>query len=251
MHLLRIRPCLLIAMALAGCAAPRPTPAPLADASTVAPMNASAWHMVPLPGKESTRYTWTRKEGRPALAAESTSSASMYRHALRVEPEALGAVSFSWWVSELVPGASVADAEREDAPARVLLGFAGDIGKLPFRTRMLFDMAEALTGEKPPYATLMYVWDAQAPVGSVIVNPRTDRVRKIVVDSGPAGLRRWRDHRRDLAADYRLAFGEAPGRLVSVAVMTDSDNTRSSASSWYGPVHLHEPADGRAPPRGN
>ena len=45
-------------------------------------------------------------------------------------------------------------------------------------------LAEALTGERPPYATLVYVWDATAPVGTVIINPRSDRIRKIVVDSG-------------------------------------------------------------------
>ena len=85
----------------------------------------------------------------------------------------------------------------------------------------------------------MYVWDARAPVGTVIVNPRSDRVRKIVVDSGPMNLKRWRDHRRDLRADFELAFGEEPGPLRSIAVMTDSDNTGSRALSWFGPVTLY------------
>ncbi|MDP1069050.1 DUF3047 domain-containing protein, partial [Klebsiella pneumoniae] len=85
---------------------------------------------------------------------------------------------------------------------------------------------------------LMYVWDSALPVGTVVINPRSDRIRKIVVDSGPAELRRWRDHRRDLAADFRLAFGEEPGPLTSIAVMTDSDNSRASARAWYGPVEL-------------
>jgi hypothetical protein len=75
-------------------------------------------------------------------------------------------------------------------------------------------------------------------VGSVIINPRSDRVRKIVVDSGAQHLRQWRDHRRDLAADFRLAFGEEPGALKSVALMSDSDNTRSSAMAWFGEVDL-------------
>ncbi|MDP3613420.1 MAG: DUF3047 domain-containing protein, partial [Rubrivivax sp.] len=56
--------------------------------------------------------------------------------------------------------------------------------------------------------------------------------------SGPAKLRRWRDHKRNLAADYRLAFGEEPGPLAAIALMTDSDNTASRAVSWYGPVTL-------------
>lgn len=231
-----LRPALLsAALLLSACATTAPTPP--ADAGAAA--HGDGWHAVPLPGKESTRYSWTRKDGRPALGAVSEASASMYRQHVQRAPGSLGEVSFSWWVQDLVAGGSVADAAREDAPARVMFAFGGDIAALPMRTRMLFDLAEALTGEKPPYATLMYVWDAQAPVGSVIVNPRSDRIRKIVVDSGPAELRRWRLHRRDLAADFRLAFGEEPGALRSIAVMTDSDNTRGSAASWYGPIDLH------------
>lgn len=219
-----------MALALAACASPRgPEPAALPG----------GWHPVPLPGKLSTLYGPAHKEGRYAVAAYSERSASMLRKRVDFAPERLGAITFSWWVSELIAEASVADIDREDAPARVLFGFGGDIGKLSARTRMLFDLAAALTGEAPPYATLMYVWDAQAPVGTVIVNPRTDRVRKIVVDSGPTKLRQWRDHRRDLAADFRLAFGEEPGPLQSIALMTDSDNTRSHAKSYYGPVTLH------------
>ena len=197
------------------------------------------WHAVPLPGKAETRYTVVDKGGRPALGAVSEASASMWRKRVSVAPPEFKTVSFSWWVDTKPTLANVADVDREDSAARVLFGFAGDINGLPTRTRMMFDLAEALTGEKPPYATLMYVWDATAPVGSVIINPRSDRVRKIVVDSGTAQLRQWRDHRRDLAADFRLAFGEEPGLLISMALMSDSDNTRSSARAWYGPITLH------------
>jgi Protein of unknown function (DUF3047) len=209
-----------------------------ACAGTPKPSDTQGWHEVRLPGKEVTRYAWGEKDGRPALAARSERSASMWRRHVERAPQALGTVSFSWWVQDLVAGASVAEASREDAPARVLFAFAGDRSKLPARTRAMFDLAEALTGERPPYATLMYVWDASAPVGSVIINPRSDRIRKIVLDSGPAKLRQWRDHQRDLAADFRLAFGEEPGALAAVGLMTDSDNTASQAAAWYGPVHF-------------
>ncbi|MDP1899173.1 MAG: DUF3047 domain-containing protein [Rubrivivax sp.] len=229
--------CCFAAALLSGCASPdRHAPPGPADALAATP---GEWHAVPLPGKAHTRYSWAHKEGRSALLAQSARSASMFRRHVQVEPQALRDVSFSWWVQDLIKDANVADADHADAPARVLFGFAGDVARLPMRTRVLFELAEALTGEKPPYATLVYVWDAQAPVGSVIVNARSDRIRKIVVDSGPGQLRRWREHRRDLAADFLLAFGEAPGALTSIAVMTDSDNTRSNATSWYGPVALH------------
>jgi hypothetical protein len=101
----------------------------------------------------------------------------------------------------------------------------------------MFELAELLTGEPPPFATLMYVWEGSAPLESVIVNPRSDRIRKIVVDSGPAMLGRWRDHQRSIATDFERAYGEAPGALRSIALMTDSDNTGGSARTWYGPLH--------------
>ncbi len=213
----------LAALLFSGCATPPPA-------------GHTDWQAQPLPGKESTQYEWTQKDGRRALAARSQASASLWRKRLDPAVPVPAEVRFSWWVQDLVPNANVSDLKREDAAARVVFGFAGDVKKLPFRTRALFDMAQALTGEAPPYATLMYVYDSSLPVGSVVVNPRSDRIRKIVLDSGTEPLRRWRDHRRDLAADFRLAFGEEPGALVSVAVMTDSDNTSSQGHTWYGPV---------------
>ncbi len=218
---------------LVGCASPS-LPPPATQA--LGAVNGAGWQAVLLPGKDPTHYAWGEKDGRPALSATSERSASMWRRKVELPAGTLGELSFSWWVEDLVPDANVAEQDREDAPARVLLAFGGDVSRLPQRTRMMFELAEALSGEPPPYATLMYVWDGSAPVGTVIVNPRTDRIRKIVVDSGPQNLRSWRDHRRDVVADFRKAFGEDPGPLQAVAVMTDTDNTRSRARTWYGPV---------------
>lgn len=221
---------------MAGCAsAPERDPAqPMAPATDAA----TDWHGVRLPGKALTQYRWEHKAGRRALAARAERSASMWRRSLSLPPERIGEVAFSWWVDQLIEGASLVHAEREDAPARVLFGFGGERSRLSARNRALFELAHALTGEEPPFATLMYVWATQAPLESVLINPRTDRIRKIVVDSGAAQLGRWRDHRRQLAHDFQRAFGEAPGPLLSVALMTDADNTRARASAWYGPVQV-------------
>jgi hypothetical protein len=72
----------------------------------------------------------------------------------------------------------------------------------------------------------------------VIINPRTDRIRKLVVESGVARKGLWLDYSRDISADFKLAFGEMPGKLTSIAFMTDTDNTQSEAAAWYGPVTL-------------
>ena len=84
----------------------------------------------------------------------------------------------------------------------------------------------------------MYVWCNKREPGTLITNARTDRVRTIVVESGPKKLGQWLDYERNIRADFERAFGEAPGALVGIAIMTDSDNTRSTTRAWYGPVSL-------------
>jgi hypothetical protein len=216
---------LLLAAALAGCAAPAPAPQ-------------DGWHDVALPGKQRTHYRWHGEGAALELVATADRSASMFRRHIAAGGAPPAEVLFSWWADALPEGADAANADASDAAARVMLAFGGDASRLSQRNRMMFELAQAVSGEAPPYATLVYVWDAKAPVGSVIVHPRSDRVRKIVIESGPAALGQWRSYRRSLAADFELAFGESPGPLQALAVMTDSDNTRSRLTARYRDIEL-------------
>ena len=208
-----------------------------ADASLgTGPAASEGWHDVPLPGKRPTRYAQAHKDGRVCIHARADGSASMWRRKVNVSADQLGRARWNWRVDRLNAQASVADVDREDAVARVIFAFDGDRSRLSARNRAMFDLARALTGEEPPYATLMYVWSNHLPVGTVVNNRRTDRIRKLVIQSGAAGVNRWQDYERDIRADYERVFGAAPGALKAVALMTDTDNTASEVKAWYGPV---------------
>jgi hypothetical protein len=58
----------------------------------------------------------------------------------------------------------------------------------------------------------------------------------IVIESGSDKLNQWIAEKRDIAADYRKAFGEDPPAISGIAIMTDSDNTGESATAWYGDI---------------
>jgi hypothetical protein len=234
------------AAALTGCAVPGAEwgneeaidGSPWGEQSSPTVARPGAWVHHTLPGKSPTRFEYVRKDGRDALAVLARSSASMLRSPVRIEPEELGRVRFSWKVPALIEQADMAVRDKEDAAVRVILAFEGDRSRLSSRDAALSEAARLLTGEPMPYATLMYVWCNRRPAGTVIVNPRTDRIRKLVVESGGGRLGRWLDYERDIRADYERVFGEKPGALVGIAIMTDTDNTRSSAEAWYGPVRL-------------
>lgn len=155
-----------------------------------------------------------------------------------MSPNELCKLTFSWKVPALIASADMALIDTDDSPVRVVLAFEGDRNLFSTKNAMLSELSHALTGEPLPYATLMYVWCNTCAVGTVIINPRTDRIRKLVVESGSPHLNQWTDYERDIHADFEAAFGEAPGSLLALGIMTDSDNTRSTARAWYGPIQL-------------
>ncbi|PHM21861.1 MAG: hypothetical protein CK604_04670 [Curvibacter sp. PD_MW3] len=199
------------------------------------------WLHWPLPGKQATDYVPGQMEGREVVAVRADASASMLRQRVRIEPQDLGTLHFSWKVPALIAQADLAQRDAADSPVRIVLAFEGDRARWSFKDSMLSELAHALTGEPMPYATLMYVWCNTRTPGSVIVNPRTDRIRKLVVESGRGNLNQWLDYERDIRADFTRVFGEPPGALVGIAIMTDSDNTRTMTRAWYGAVQHRMP----------
>lgn len=198
----------------------------------------TAWQHLTFPGKSPNQFNYARKDGRDAMAVTASSSVSMLRSKVRIEPTELGSVRFSWKVPQLINGADMALRDADDSPVRIVLVFEGDRSRFSARDALLSELALTLTGEEMPYATLMYVWCNKREPGAVIKSPRTDRVRKLVVESGARKLNQWLDYDRNIRADFERAFGEKPGALVGIGIMSDSDNTRSTASAWYGPLRL-------------
>lgn len=202
------------------------------------PSGGDAWQPFLLPGKRFAPFELVRDNGGPALTVRAEQSVSILRRRFDKGLPQVGGISFSWKVDALPDGARLGEAGKDDASVRVLLAFDGDRSRWAGRNQRLSEMSRLLTGEELPYATLMYVWANHEPPETIIANPRTDRIRKLVVDSGTEHIGQWRDHERDVRADFLRAFGEPPGPLLSVAVMTDTDNTSSRLKVWYGPMRL-------------
>lgn len=233
--------CICLVAGLGACAHPpgdSPASVP-AGATTWTPAQIARWQPMHLPGKRITSYALGEHSGRAAVRAQADSAVSMLRQPLRVEPDRLGHLEFAWNVPALIDGADVGRRHLDDSPARLVLAFDGDRSTFSAKDAMLSELAHAMTGEPLPYATLMYIWCNTRPVGTVVHSPRTDRIRKLVVASGPQQLNQWLHFRRDVRADFELAFGEAPGALLTIALMTDSDNTQSSTLAWYGGIALN------------
>jgi hypothetical protein len=243
----------LAAALLAACATRLPAPPAAPDITAFSALRpgadldgpTAAWRpWIISPARTRTRYELVvdAPSQRVVLKAQGAAAASGLEQRLDVDLAQRPRLAWAWRLGLADPGADLRERARDDSPARVLLFFDGDIAALPAREQLLRETATLLTGQALPYSTLAYAWDPRLPIETVVPHTLTRQLRTIVVASGDAALGPWQTFERDIAADYRRAFGRAPGRLVGVGVLTDSDNTRSQALAWYGDIRLLPPA---------
>jgi hypothetical protein len=241
---------LLVLLVAAGCAVHQgePSQQPHASRESISLPTFSAndagglpagWEpLIVLRTKKPTAYQLVRKDERTVLHARAESASSGLMHHVSIDPKKQPWLHWQWQIAGLVKSADNSQKTTEDSPVRIILGFDGDKDALPFADQILFETAKVVTGHDFPYATLMYIWGNKAPVDSVIRSPHSGRIKMLVVEKGADGIGQWRNFARNIVEDYQQAFGEKPGRLIGVGVMTDTDNTGESVEAWYGDIKL-------------
>lgn len=235
---------------LTGCSTPptaEPAAEPVLAAAEVPPFSGTPAGALPAGWRpyamrrdlKPTRYAVVRDGARQVLHASAASSATGLRCAVQIDPARFGQLRFSWRVREAPVQANVGVAEHDDCPARLVLAFDGDDARLPMRDRLFFEQVELFTGQRLPFATLMYVWDGgRHALESVHRNHRTARIQYLTVESGAHRCGRWLHYERDIVADYLRVFGELPGPVIGVGVLTDADALKTELEAWYSDITL-------------
>lgn len=246
---------LAMSLAVAGCASGPPAEPPAGSAAaarvapaagTVAKFSAgpagglpSGWMpMVIFKNKNRTDYRLVTERDRTVLRAFSSNASSGLMQRVSIDPQEQPWLHWQWKISTL--GEHIAHAQElmEDTPARIILGFDGDKESLSFSEQILFETAKLLTGHDFPYATLMYEWHGKEPAGTIRHSKRSSRIRHVVVENGTDSVGKWREFERNIIEDFERAYGEKPGRLIGVGILTDSDYTGESVETWYGDIRL-------------
>jgi hypothetical protein len=188
--------------------------------------------------KQPTEYRLVQDGAQVVLHARAVAATGGLLHPVNLDVRGAPLLRWRWKISQVIADADNAVAAKEDSPARIVLGFDGDLSRLTAKDRTASALAKSATGRALPYAQLMYIWSTKAPVGSVIQHPHSQRVRMVVAASGSANAGKWVTLSRNVYADFKRAFGEEPGALTDVGVLTDSDNTGASVEAWYGDIRF-------------
>ena len=124
---------------------------------------------------------------------------------------------------------------------RVMIGFDGDSSKLGFKDKFKSSLAQAASGQPLPYATLMYIWGEKVPLDSITVSAHTSRIRMLALNVDDKGIGKWQSFTRNVVDDFKRAFNEDPGKVISIQLLTDTDNTGGDALAYYGDISFGPP----------
>jgi hypothetical protein len=237
-----MRPCLLFALLLSlmpahNARAAAAAPAVPAFSQMRADGAIPGWlPLKPAPKAADTRYSLVTENGIVVLKAEATKSMSGLSYPIRVDLRQTPILRWRWKISAPVNSADMTKKSGDDYAARIYVMFDYPTEKLSLATRLKLKLAASIYGQSIPTAALNYVWDNRQPIGTVQANTYTDRARMMVLQSGATKAGLWQTETRDLAADFRLAFGEEAPDVVAIALASDTDNTGETVTAWYGDI---------------
>lgn len=199
------------------------------------------WREQRVPRAAASELALVAEEGATVLRARARAGAGAAIHPVKA-PSERSTLAWRWKIDRVVRAADMDTRAGDDFAARVYVFFDVPVETLPFGERLKIRLARLLHGDVLPTAAICYVWDNRHAPGTSRWSPYTDRVRMVVVESGDERAGRWVPERRDLAADFRAAFGaQWPGAappVTGVAVGNDTDQTGETVTAWFGDVRL-------------
>jgi len=132
------------------------------------------------------------------------------------EPKQFPALQWRWRAKQLPTGADERNKQTNDSAAAVYVVF--DSTTMP--------------------RAIKYVWSSSLPVGTRTKSPVYWRSYTVVLQSGDTHIGKWQQEVVNFYQDYKDIFGEEPGQVVGIAVLTDSDVTKSVAEADYDDFSL-------------
>ena len=167
-----------------------------------------------------THYVIDQVEGGNVLRASSQSSASGLIRRQRIDLQQYPFLNWRWKVDNRLPSRDETTKNGDDYPVRLYVVVGG--GLLFWRSK-----------------SLNYVWSRDLTKGSTWANAFAKRnvVMLSLRDTRDAtGV--WHEEKRNVLEDIQRHLGSDIRYIVCIAIMTDTDNTESSAESFYGDIYF-------------
>lgn len=196
-----------------------------ASSSSESSVHVARFSMMDLEGWENksfegeTQYSFIKEQLKSYLRAESKQSASALYKKIKVDIQQTPYLNWSWRVDQALPELNEKEKSGDDYAARIYVVFK--------------------TGFTPLSAkALNYVWSSNKPNDSHWSNAYTEKAIMIPLRSKQDETDTWYHEKVNIKKDLMKYFGKIPLYIDGVALMTDTDNCKRSASASYGDIYF-------------
>lgn len=199
---------------------------------------ADRYRVLSLPSIKANQFSFVDDSGVTVLKITSNQSASSVALPLTSAAGTNALLTWRWKVSSAIQNANINRKDRDDFAARVYVFFDVPLASLGFIERSKIRLARLMSGADVPTSAICYVWDNQSAIDTIVPSAYTNRVRMIVLQSGDKKANAWVGQSRDVATDFKRAFGFAAPAVTGIAVGSDTDQTGASITTWFGDVRF-------------
>jgi len=166
-----------------------------------------------------TIYSIEKDDHDTILKASSHHSASALYHRVRIDLTRTPYLHWRWRIKHILAVPDEREKSGDDFPARIYLVVSGGI---------FFWNTKAIN----------YVWSSREPRNASWPNPFTANSVMLSVESGAIYAGQWRSYKRNIRKDFKHLLGRDVSHIDAVAIMTDTDNTKSDATASYGDIYF-------------
>ena len=190
------------------------------------------WEPLRFPNVDAeTEYSLVDRDGRVVLRAESRGAASALITRVSVDSSRFRYLHWSWNTGGDCFSGSWRRPEADDFPLRLFVIFERSGGFMFFFRRL----ASGFPGD-----AVLYAADATPSADGERSSHLNGRIKVVPLRRPESAGGAWSRHVRDVRADYIDLYGRAPRDVATLAVMTDTDNSRSECVSHFGDIYFSE-----------
>lgn len=195
-----------------------------------------AWRVTELPSVKAASFSLVEISGVAVVRVDAAAAAGSLTRRLDWAVSSYPILDWRWRVDRVIGPADITTKEGDDFSARLYVMFDFPLDRLSLVDRTKLRLARWIYGDAVPAAALCYVWTNREAVGTEAWSAYTDRVRVIVLRNRDDALGDWAVERRDVAEDFRRAFGGEVPRSIGIAIAADTDQTGESVTAWFGDI---------------
>lgn len=85
---------------------------------------------------------------------------------------------------------------------------------------------------------IKYVWSTTLPQGTKTESPYNSHAKIVVLRSGKDSLGIWIKETVNVLSDYTAFFSSIPPEVIAIGIISDADNTNSSAEADYDDYYI-------------